>query len=78
MTTQEKLMLARLKGLIDGRVTIAKACVRAAFETLSCEEHRYGLGYRDSHRHKTVEHLRAMRDVQRHVHEFCKGVGYYA
>lgn len=78
MISQQTLALLELKGRIDGKVTIAKAQVRAAFWSLNYEEYPYGLGYRDAFRHKTVEHLRTLRDVQRSIHEYCKGVGCYA
>jgi len=78
MTHQQELMLATLKGRVDGQMIVAKAEVRAAFQRLPCEEHPYGRGYRDSHRRKTVQHLRAIRDIQRYVDEFCKGVGCHA
>ena len=77
MTTQERLMLAKLKGSIDGKVMVAKAVVRAAFKVLDCEEHDYGRGYRDHSRRQSVRHLRDLRDVQRTVREYCKGVGYH-
>lgn len=75
MISQQALALLRLKGHIDGKVMVAKAQVRAAFKAPDCGEYRYGRGYRDALRHKTVEHLREMRDTQRYLHEYCKGVG---
>jgi len=77
MNNQERLMLATLKGVIDGQVVIAKAIVRAAFVKLPCEDHDYGRGFRVANRRNTVAHLRTVRGIQRHIHEYCKGAGYY-
>lgn len=77
MSYQEKLMLAKLKGMADGHVRVAKVLVRAAFKADRSRYGDYGRGYRDARRRKAVDHLRDMRDIQRAVHELCEGMGYH-
>jgi hypothetical protein len=76
MGLQERLMLATMKGIADARVQIAKASVRAAFVHRDTSVTDYSRGFRDACRMKSVEHLRDMRDVQRTIYEYCRGVGY--
>jgi len=76
MTNQQRLMLATLKGRVDGKVTVAKCIVRAACVGRGDEKAPYHKGYRDGNLRQAVQALRDMRDVQRHVNEYCKGVGY--
>ena len=78
MTSQQRLMLAKLKGRVDGQMQIAKGAVRASCICRDEARGKYQQGFSDGGLYKAVNALRAMRDVQRHVDEFCKGVGYHA
>jgi hypothetical protein len=77
MELQEGLMVAVLKGTCDIYVTLGKALVRAAFLPDGRELTSYARGYRDATRRERVKHLLTVRSLQRVMHEFCKGVGYY-
>lgn len=77
MSSQKRLTLATLKGTIDAYVELAKMHVRVAYSFSPGGDDDYTRGYRDSRCAATTRHLRDMRDIQRTVHEFCKGEGYH-
>jgi len=78
MTNQERLMLVTVKAVIDTHVRLAKGAVRASHECRQKAKSDYSEGFHDGAKYRAVCALRAMRGVQRHIHEYCKGVGYYA
>jgi len=78
MTRQERIMLAALKGTIKGKLDLAKAHVRTACRMRDKEGSSFYKGYCQAAVKHSVEKLRDLRDVQRHIHEYCKGVGYHA
>lgn len=76
MTGEERLALAALKGRVDGHVDIAKAIVRAACQASGEPASAYSKAFRHGNLFKAVDYLRAVRDIQRHLQNYCREVGY--